>query len=89
MALGARPGDAQRLVVRRGLRLVGIGVGLGLLATLALTRVLRSLLYEVSPTDPLALAGASAILAAVAVLASWLPARRASLVDPIQALRAE
>jgi predicted permease len=89
MALGARPGDAQRMVVGQALRVVAPGIALGLAAALAFTRVLRSLLYEVSPSDPLTLAGTSAVLLAVAVLASWLPARRASRVDPLGALRAE
>jgi len=89
MALGARPGDAQWLVVARGLRLVGVGVALGIVASLVLTRVLRSLLYEVSPTDPLTLAGTSALLVGVAALAAWLPALRASRVDPMGALRSE
>jgi predicted permease len=89
MALGARPGDAQWLVVARSLRLVGVGIVLGISAALALTRVLRSLLYEVSPTDPLALIGTSLLLVVVAALASWLPAMRASRVDPSGALRSE
>jgi predicted permease len=89
MALGARPADAQWLVVARGLRLVGFGVALGVIASLVLTRALRSLLYEVSPTDPLTLAGTSLLLVGVAALASWLPALRASRVDPIGALRSE
>jgi ABC-type antimicrobial peptide transport system permease subunit len=89
MALGARPADAQWLVVARGLRLVGFGVALGVTASLVLTRALRSLLYEVSPTDPLTLAGTSLLLVGVAALASWLPALRASRVDPIGALRSE
>jgi predicted permease len=89
MAMGARPGDATTMVVLEGARLVAVGVPLGLLAAVALTRFLRSLLYGVAPNDPLTLGGVSAFLIAVALLASWLPARRASRVHPMEALRSE
>jgi predicted permease len=89
MALGARPWDALRLVLGEGLRLVVAGVAIGLLASLWLTRSLRSLLYEVSPTDPATLALVCVFLIAVAAFACWIPARRASRVDPMVALRTE
>jgi putative ABC transport system permease protein len=71
------------------MRLVGIGVAVGLIAALWLTRFLRTLLFEISPTDPATLAVVCAFLLAVAAFACWLPARRASRVDPVVALRAE
>jgi ABC-type lipoprotein release transport system permease subunit len=69
--------------------MAGAGVVIGLVAALALTRYLRTLLFEISPTDPLTLGGVAAILLVVALAASWLPARRAAHVDPAVALRAE
>jgi putative ABC transport system permease protein len=69
--------------------LTGIGLAIGLTASWALTRLMKTLLYGLAPTDAVALTGASALLAAVALLASWIPARRASRVDPILALREE
>ena len=77
------------LVLRQGMRLVVLGLGLGLLAALGLTRVMRSLLYGVTPTDPATFAGVCLLLVAVALLACWLPARRAARVDPMVALRSE
>ncbi|MGH7465893.1 MAG: FtsX-like permease family protein, partial [Longimicrobiales bacterium] len=87
-ALGAAPGDVARMVVMQGLRLALAGVVIGAVLALALARLLRTMLL-VSPTDPVAIAGAAALLTAVAVLASWLPARRATKVDPLTALRAD
>jgi ABC-type antimicrobial peptide transport system permease subunit len=78
-----------QLVVGRALRLALLGVAVGLLGALALTRLLESLLFGVSTTDPLTFVAVAVLLAAVALLASYLPARRASGVDPIVALRAE
>jgi len=89
MALGAWSGDILKAVVGKGLRLALIGTGLGLAAALGLTRIIVSLLYDVSPTDPLTLMLVSLILIGVAALASWVPARRAAKIDPMEALRYE
>jgi putative ABC transport system permease protein len=77
------------MVVRHGVSLAAIGVTLGLMAAAALTRVLSSLLFEVSPVDPATYGAVSAGLLAAAAAASYLPAHRASVVNPIEALRAE
>jgi predicted permease len=87
VALGAAPRDVTLGVVRQGLRLVASGVALGLVAALALARLLSSLLYGISPSDPSTLAGVTLVLGASALLASWLPAQRASRLDPLAALR--
>jgi putative ABC transport system permease protein len=89
MALGARPRDVLSLVIGQGLKLVLLGAGLGLVLALALLRLIQSLLYCVKPTDPKTFAGATLLLVAVALLACWLPARRASRIDPMEALRHE
>jgi putative ABC transport system permease protein len=89
VALGARPADVLRMVLVHAAGLVAGGVVAGLLGSLALSRTIRSLLFELSPTDPATLGGMSALLAAVALLASYLPARRATRVDPVIALRSE
>ncbi|MCI0408156.1 MAG: FtsX-like permease family protein, partial [Acidobacteria bacterium] len=89
MALGAQGRDVLRLVVGQGLRLVGTGVVLGLMAAWPLTRLFSGLLFQVSAVDPLTFAGVPLLLAGVAIFACYLPARRASRVDPLTALRVE
>ena len=89
MALGAAARGVVGLVVWQGMRMVLLGGVVGIGVALALTRFLRSLLYEVEPTDPLTFASVALVLALAALLASYLPARRAARVDPIVALRYE
>jgi len=89
MALGAQMKDVLRLVVRQGMTPVLIGLGLGLVATIAAGRLIAAQLYQVSPHNPLLIAATAAGLAVAALLACLIPARRATLVDPIQALRTE
>ncbi|MBL9193884.1 MAG: ABC transporter permease [Opitutaceae bacterium] len=87
MALGAQPQDVLRLVGRQGLWLVGTGLGIGLVAALALTRLMSSFLYGVSPSDPPTYFVLSFVLAAIGLLACWLPARRATRIAPMASLR--
>ena len=89
MALGARPGQIRALVLSHGMRLLLIGSGIGLLAAFALSRVLQSVLFEVKGIDPRIYLGVGLILFGATFLASWLPARRASRVDPMVSLRTE
>jgi putative ABC transport system permease protein len=89
MALGARAADVLRLVLREGMAPVVLGAGVGVVAAVGATRALRSMLYGVTPLDPVSFAAAPALLAAVALLACYLPARRAASVDPLVALREE
>ena len=89
VALGADPSELLRMVLGNALALVGAGIGVGLLGAVALSRIMATLLFELSPTDPATLVGVAALLAAVALLASYLPARRATRVDPLVALRSE
>ena len=87
VALGAERGDVMRLVVGHGTALTALGLGLGLIAALSATQLLRSLLYDVAPSDPTTFAAVVAILGVAGVLASWLPARRAARLEPTEALR--
>jgi putative ABC transport system permease protein len=89
LAIGARPRDELRRVVLGGVRLVGAGVAIGLVAAFACTRLLRNLLFEVRPSDPLTLFATVLFLTVVGLLACAVPARRASRVDPVHALRYE
>jgi putative ABC transport system permease protein len=89
MALGANPAQLARGIVRDGLGLMLAGIIGGLAASFALTRLLRSLLYHISPADPLTIAAVCALLLVVGLFASWLPARRAAAVDPVGSLRME
>jgi putative ABC transport system permease protein len=89
IALGASTGSVRRLVVMRGVTLVVVGLAIGLAGAVALTRFMSTLLFRVTPTDPLTYAGVALLLLSAALLASYLPARRATRVDPIIALRAE
>jgi predicted permease len=89
LALGARRRQIIGMMLEQGMRLLAIGLLIGFLGALATSRVLRSLLFEVSPTDPLTYAGVALLLAGVAAVACWIPAHRASRVDPMITLRAE
>ncbi|HET7023938.1 MAG TPA: ABC transporter permease [Gemmatimonadales bacterium] len=89
IALGARPSALRRLVLRQALSITGIGVVLGLGATVLLTRFLDALLFDVAPTDPMTLFGSVVLLSAVAVVASWVPAQRAAVMDPVAVLRTD
>jgi putative ABC transport system permease protein len=89
MALGARTENVRRLAMRHGLSPAFIGLGLGVIGALAGTRLAASMLYGIRPRDPLTFVGVVALLVLVALGASWLPARRATRVDPITALRAD
>jgi len=89
MALGAQTREVLGLVVNQGMKPVVSGLALGIIATFALGRLIASQLYQVSAYDPVLLGGATVLLATAALMACLLPARRATRVDPIQALRAE
>jgi predicted permease len=89
MALGATRRDVVRLVLTRALRIVAVGLVAGLVVAAGVTRVLRTFLFEVTPTDPIVFTIVTLLLLAVGLLAAWLPARRATRIDPLAALRAE
>jgi ABC-type antimicrobial peptide transport system permease subunit len=89
MALGAQAGDVMKMVVGRGMALAMIGVAVGLGASYALTRLMKTLLFGVSATDPLTFTLIALSLGLIALLACWIPARRAAKVDPMIALRCE
>lgn len=89
VALGAARGDVVRMVVRHGLLLAAVGVAIGVVVALGVTRLLGSLLFEVEANDPLTLSAVAASFIAIALTASWLPARHAARVDPMEALRYE
>ena len=89
MALGAAPASVLAMTLRRSLVAVVIGMAVGTLGALALTRVMRNLLYKVSPGDPLSLAAVVLVLSGIALLASYVPARRGTRVDPLITMRAE
>jgi putative ABC transport system permease protein len=89
MALGARRGDILRVVLNEAALIVIAGVGAGLLGSLLLTRFLQNLLFDIKPTDPLTFGALTILLAGVALLASFIPARRASRIDPLIAMRHE
>jgi ABC-type antimicrobial peptide transport system permease subunit len=89
IALGAERGRVEHLVIGEGIGLVCVGAIIGLAGALAATRVLRTFLFDLTPSDPVTYAVVVVVLGAAAILASWIPARRASRVDPVVALRAE
>jgi ABC-type antimicrobial peptide transport system permease subunit len=89
LALGAQQSEVKRMFLLSGLALAGIGVAIGLVTAAGLMRLMKSLLFGISPLDPLTYVAAPVVLVAAAVLASYLPARRAAAVDPVIALRAE
>jgi ABC-type antimicrobial peptide transport system permease subunit len=89
LALGAQGGELKHMFVRHGLMLAGIGVVIGLGAAAGLTRLMKSLLFGISPLDPVTYVAVPLILALAAIVASYLPARRAAAVDPVQALKVE
>lgn len=89
MAIGAQSAEVSRMVVGEGMVLAGVGIGIGVVGAFAATRLMQSLLFGVAPVDVPTYGAAAVILAGVAVLASWIPARRAARVDPVEALRGE
>jgi ABC-type antimicrobial peptide transport system permease subunit len=87
MAIGAPQGSVQRMVLRQGIALAGLGIALGTVAALGTTRLLASMLFGVAPTDPVAFLGVAFTLVGVAALASWFPARQAAGIAPAELLR--
>ena len=89
LALGAQQGELRQMFVRHGLALAGIGVAAGMGTAVLLMRLMKALLFGISPLDPLTYSAVPVVLVAAAVVASYLPARRAAVVDPVEALKAE
>jgi ABC-type antimicrobial peptide transport system permease subunit len=89
LALGAQTGDVLKLVTVQGMKLAFIGVALGLIGSFAVTRLMKSMLFEVGTTDPLTFSLVTVLLAFVSLAACYIPARRATRVDPLTALRSE
>jgi len=89
MALGATRGSVVRPILRKGLTLASIGIALGLVASVACTQLLKSMLFQVQPNDPLVYVAVALLLSAVALVDGWVPARRAASVAPVRALRTE
>jgi putative ABC transport system permease protein len=89
MAIGARPPEILRMILGQGMALALVGIALGLLGAMTLTRLLQGLLFEVGPTDPLTFVGVAGVLSTATLVACYVPARRAGRVDPIIALRTE
>jgi ABC-type antimicrobial peptide transport system permease subunit len=89
MALGAPQQSVRQMFVRQGLLLTAIGVACGLCAAAGLTQMMKALLFEVSPLDPVTYCAVSLVLAAAALLASYIPAHRATTIEPVEALRVE
>jgi ABC-type antimicrobial peptide transport system permease subunit len=89
IALGAQPGQVRTMFLRQGLTLSAVGLGIGLVAALALSRLMSSLLFGIEPSDVLCYVAAIGVILAAAALASYLPARRAATIDPIETLRAD
>jgi ABC-type antimicrobial peptide transport system permease subunit len=89
LALGAQPREVRALFVRRGLALGGVGLAIGLAGAIAFTRLMESLVFGITPLDPVTFAATPVVLVVAAVLATYLPARRAAAVDPVETMRAE
>lgn len=89
MAIGARGDDVIKMIVAEGLKLAVVGVTIGVIGAIALTRLITSLLYDVSPVDPVTFLGVSLVLALAALVASYIPALKATRVDPVLALKHE